>query len=104
MKALIIQLPVFPSWLIAPFNLHQPRHIAKTDLPQPDRRDPGGAAGVGADRVRDLFDLHVQHVGEDLAPDVRLGPTADDVDAFDRPPQELLDRLEQPTGVEGDAF
>ena len=63
------------------------------------------AARVRADRVLDLADRAVEHVGHDPAPQSRLRATADEVAATGNGlPGELLDASEQPAAVERDAL
>ena len=103
-KALVIQGPVLLLRCVGALELHQSRYICERDLAQADRPDPGGTAGVGINGIGNLPNLHIQHISEDLAPDIRLGSAADDVDGRYFASEELLHGSEQPAGVEGNPF
>ena len=56
---------------------------------------------VGQHRIGHLADLPAEYVGVDLGPLVGVGAAADEGQRVEAPSGELLDRLEQPAGVEG---
>ncbi len=85
-------------------HLHQLAHLIKFDLPQCDAGKEGGAPQVGRDRIGDLFDGAVEHVGVDLAPQVRVGSSPDEAYGIEAPSGEFLHGLVQPSAVVGDPF
>ena len=78
--------------------------VVERGLAERERGERGRAARVGADRVLDLADRPVEHVGHDPAPQPRLRSPADEVERRERLAGELLDAPEQPAAVVGDAF
>ena len=83
------------------------RHCARcrrSSSGRAQRGDRRGTARVGADRVLDLADRAVEHVGHDPAPEPRLRSPADEVERRERLARELLDTTEQPAAVVRHAF
>ena len=62
------------------------------------------AAQSGPDWVTHLADGAVQHVGVDLAPDVRLRPAADHVERVQPALAEGFHAFQQPADIESHAF
>src|SRR5512136_38228 len=100
-EPLVVERAGFRRWCISAPELDQSRHIAEGNLTQPDGGDPRRAACVGLDGVLHLPDFDVHHVGENLAPHVRIAAPAGDVDCLHLAPHEFLKWVEQPARVEG---
>ncbi len=95
-EAFLIKSRILGVGLVDALEVGQARHVLKSDLPQADCANPGRPNGIGVNRITDLFDLNVQYIGKNLAPDVGLGASADDVNTTDLAADEFLNRLQQP--------
>ena len=79
---------------------HRPRDVPDTDVVQGEERQQTGAPDVGEDGVLRLKDRTAESVGVDLAPQVGVRSTPDEGERVEPLLAELLDRLEQPRGVQ----
>jgi hypothetical protein len=79
-KFFIIKRTIILSGGINSFKLNQPGNIREFDFFHPHCPDPGGTAGIGIERVDELSDFHIQYIGKDLAPDIRLRATSNNID------------------------
>ena len=104
MEEVVVEGPILRVGGVDGFEMDLLRDVFETQVTQSDCRNEGGPAGIGLDGVLQLVDLHIHHVGQDLAPDIGLGPTADKVQVFKFAAHELFGRFDQPAGVEGHAF
>src|SRR5512135_1108029 len=85
-------------------ELYQLRHILQRDLAQPRRGNEGRAARISLYRVFHLAHFDLQHIGQDLTPDIRVATAAHQIDLLHRAAHELFDGWHQPARVEGHAF
>ena len=100
----VIDRHVFRIGPIFSLVFHKLRDIVKGYHFQTYRGHEGGAPGVGLDGVHDLADSQVQGVGQDAAPDVGIGPAADQAYSIQFSFQKFFHRSHQPLGVQGHPF
>ena len=85
-------------------NLRVPGRFFKGRCAQGNAGQNRRASCIGLQRILDLPDGPVQHVGMNLAPYIGVRSTANHVDGWKRPPDKLLDVVKQPAGVAGYSF
>src|SRR5690349_11200425 len=79
-EQLVVDRPVGPFGIERLNHADAPCDVGERRSPEPERSECGGTARVGTDRVLDLADRPVEHVGHDPAPQARLRAAADVVE------------------------
>ena len=101
---LVVNLVLFGARLKGVLHVNLVRNILKCIEPDRHTRQERHAAHIRLNRVLNLSDLAIEHVGVHLTPQVAARPASNHIEHVNGPPGELLDRLHQPARIVGDAL